>query len=989
MAEDLLIVTDATGSMTSYLASLRTALPEILSLSKLSGVFDRIGVLAYRDYEMPLEKVIEWSGWDNKDITTFAADLKAQSSHGADWPEAAKTGLSRVLEYCSTDPSRRTLVIWYADAPPHTYDAKNNNPTKEREVLASTPFGSDWVKLTNEAQKRQISVFSFIPSRGYGGMSYYQFLSDVTGGRCITIEQFNTLSRLTLDVILQWTGLFDWAKDESVNPKLHFSSKVHTYTHPLSERPTQFEDESGAVDYLSDTVPSHTSPVDLKEDIPVGPLAEKVGRRNAGKRFANQADTEYRELVYDLLLNQINTNVHALTYNPVFGQLWRAVCRDSSEVNASKKQGLFDAFSNQVGRISDATQKSAIQQWLEDSFDSSEEIEQIIGKAASTNPRVYLDLDSGIKLTRRELLEVSKSCYSGVLKNLVSIFTHLKLADETETLAPEQRSIPLSLSARDFFRILPHLVVPGTLFPVRAGFITAILALVTGVPFLREPATKLLENAKGKWLDLEIPENVSFECARFLLSAPKDVAIDDRERELYSAMRRYQLLQLNLRSPINTELPWTPEKTREVGDFKVLCSVCNIKRSVTIMGHERHGVCGLCLVNDNAEGAVEGKPCAGASEEETCWVECSSHSCRAQYVVENVGDLKVRPKCHFCRNQLPCPYLECTQCTNRVVMPTIYRSELQVVEDNFLCPSCKNPQRKSTQAQELSIEQLRPENGITWLGLQALPDLLEGKSAFKLAKAHGFEVFGPGPGDVEMRGTHSLTFNGKKVLNAEDVIAQVERRVEGGVVDFGCCPLCFEDVPREKLLSTCGRKGCKYAVDDSCLKNWYGANEQGKQLNLMQTVCPFCRRTPTVKILRRYNPGVAALGGLRDAIADKGWYYAWCTSCGFAKRAFERQCCEGNGLPAVNEFKCDDCSQEKGIRYTPCPKCGVVTAGCNHITCPCGQHFCYVCGKAETESTIYAHLSQEHGGFFDEANPDAEYEGSDDEGEAFEEDYFD
>ncbi len=184
---------------------------------------------------------------------------------------------------------------------------------------------------------------------------------------------------------------------------------------------------------------------------------------------------------------------------------------------------------------------------------------------------------------------------------------------------------------------------------------------------------------------------------------------------------------------------------------------------------------------------------------------------------------QVRPKCYYCRSQLPCPYVECTRCTNRVVIPSSYRADLRVTDDNFLCPSCTNPQRKSTQVQELSVEQLRPENGITWLGLQSLPDLLEGKSAFKLVKAHGFGVFGPG--DVATKPEdNTLTFGGKKVLNAQDVIAQVEHRVDGGVVDFGCCPLCFEDVPREKLLSTCGRKGCKYSVDDSCLTNWVRAS---------------------------------------------------------------------------------------------------------------------------------------------------------------------
>src|SRR5262249_13132588 len=140
-----------------------------------------------------------------------------------------------------------------------------------------------------------------------------------------------------------------------------------------------------------------------------------------------------------------------------------------------------------------------------------------------------------------------------------------------------QRSIPLSLPPRDFFRILPHLVVPGTLYPYRAASITAILALVTGVPFLRGPATELLSTQKGKWLNVEIPENVSFDCARLLLSAPEGVVLTKEEKSVYGAMRRYKLIELNLESSIDARVPWTPKKTRGVGDRKVQCKKCLIK----------------------------------------------------------------------------------------------------------------------------------------------------------------------------------------------------------------------------------------------------------------------------------------------------------------------------------------------------------------------------------------------------------------------------
>ena len=42
---------------------------------------------------------------------------------------------------------------------------------------------------------------------------------------------------------------------------------------------------------------------------------------------------------------------------------------------------------------------------------------------------MYLVLDSGVELTERESLEVSKRCTSDVLKKLVTIFTHLNVVN--------------------------------------------------------------------------------------------------------------------------------------------------------------------------------------------------------------------------------------------------------------------------------------------------------------------------------------------------------------------------------------------------------------------------------------------------------------------------------------------------------------------------------------------------------------------------------
>lgn len=70
-------------------------------------------------------------------------------------------------------------------------------------------------------------------------------------------------------------------------------------------------------------------------------------------------------------------------------------------------------FSQQVGKENDPTRKQVLSDWLEGSYDSAAEIEELIKKAPDhgdpRQKRFYLDLDANVNLTRTELLEVSAS----------------------------------------------------------------------------------------------------------------------------------------------------------------------------------------------------------------------------------------------------------------------------------------------------------------------------------------------------------------------------------------------------------------------------------------------------------------------------------------------------------------------------------------------------------------------------------------------------
>ena len=681
-----------------------------------------------------------------------------------------------------------------------------------------------------------------------------------------------------------------------------------------------------------------------------------------------------------------------------------------------------------------------MKQWLEESYDSTGEVLQIIHSVPAEQKYPFVCLDSTVKfaktgsddgddeseitnLKRSELFEIARSCHYKILQRLGRVLTRLTYvqseSDMPEHLArttnEEVSKITMALATEEhgfqFWKILLHFVVPGTMLSPRPSALLAALSLRMGIVPLKASAEIEVLKWNEAWNDPTLfPETWAMECLSLMVDADKAYINDHPEedhgllkpgdRSVYDKLIAYKLLELNLETPLEAFIGWTPTKTKTLLGACIICKQCQYPRSVTIMGKD--SVCGLCLFPDydNKEAQDDAIHCNVSKDMDAAspisWVECSVRDCRSQYVVYQVSHLNVSPKCWYRRSNgklLPdgpthvAPYPECIACRNRVIYPPEYRPH-SLDPASWTCFFCPTQPVRTIVPTSTTPSVLSNENGTSWLiGSDAIKIGFTGRSLHHLVKTHGL---GP-PNGVSCISIlpssstpPSLTLNSKPIQNINSLLIHLSTHIDTHTVSTSTCSLCFTTQHASKLLPSCGRRGCHQRVDAACLRAWYGINAPGRPLNISALRCPFCRRDPAGRWLAKWGTGVHQLGGLKDALTGegRGEIWGWCRRCDFAKHIGERVCGRTAEDEMDGEFTCADCREELVTKESgergrhvmgakECPKCGVMTEktrGCNHIECSvegCGAHWCYVCGEDVGYEGIYRHMSLEHGGFFD------------------------
>lgn len=186
------------------------------------------------------------------------------------------------------------------------------------------------------------------------------------------------------------------------------------------------------------------------------------------------------------------------------------------------------------------------------------------------------------------------------------------------------------------------------------------------------------------------------------------------------------------------------------------------------------------------------------------------------------------------------------------------------------------------------------------------------------------------------------------------------------------CPVCSELDDLKFSTNGCGHRSC----NDCWTYHVAVQINEGKSRDL---VCMECNTFITSDLL--YGLGLPSTiinqyeKAMLDSYVDDNPYVKWCTACPLA---IELNCGESKNLDCecdCGELFCFNCGEashcpvpcksaskwnkrcgneaETAIYIAStckkCPTCNKILQkknGCNHITCPCGQHLCWLCGEA-------------------------------------------
>lgn len=1018
MKSKILFLIDTTGSMETYIKSLKPSILQLSYLIKLLGTDTKIALLGYKDQSD--QYPIIWSKWldpCNPELNNFINHLDPIGGSN-DFCESSKLAINIAIEECAN--TEQALVIHYTDAPPHSksfyfgsYSQRCGNDVKEKNTLINLGYPYDWIELCNKVHEKNLSIVTICSKNTIYNidtnivMAYYALL-----GQVLYLENpsVHDITHTTIDIILS-----------------QFKGSIIT-SHRSFELKKTFKNENelgekNAIPQLEsyEYYPKHK----VFENFPTtGQLikkfqenAERLTKMENGVGINRTVSQPYRDLVYETLNNVMNTKegMISLTYNPIFGSLWRIVSAfariDERSVELSNK------LSREMGKL-DTQQLAVVKEWLEESYNREEEVHEMIKSVSVTNDSKVFIIDMKEPVTKRQLMDVMRGTAdnnsTGKVIRFLSTVQVLSFKDIPTYKKEKMHYIPVELSSNKVMAIISHLIAPGIIMSIRPAAIISILTCLALEPSseLYTHAAKYLEKECDSWIDIQKPEladNYSMSFINIINQLrSKDIFpgfLSERENKFYDNLTTLIKITRNLNKYITVQKPYsTKNKQRQQYDHVIECKDCKKMRSFTVMHTDTQ--CGPCyLVKDTSTvPIVERMKSFNATYDDTIKdlqslpTQLSDktnlftcESCKRYYSVINPFKLNVKPKCHFCRaGQMDRVFnisSKCVCCSNEFIDEAGILSRF-----DSKCGQCTFS-NESFEDVKITIRDLfKKSPGLLELfgiSKRSTEYLESNKTLYKACTSSPPAVYFTGVNDRD--DPDDPYFWSNAYYNQQLILQILKDEINEGSTEAECL-LCYNTFPLKSLKLACGN--CTHQLCESCAKGWYSQNSPGNVVLETYSRCPFCKQMPKFDVIKNYNRILCQFNNRKHKF-DNTCYEAWCLTCGIISEFAAKEC--ANDVPNLDsQFKCSVCKM-KDDRLDPsefqkeCPGCGVMcfkSGGCNHMTCivdGCKTHWCWKCRWKSTPGSvgIYEHLRKEHGGAYDfEANNhyDSDDYDSDDDG---------
>ncbi|KAF7323225.1 RBR-type E3 ubiquitin transferase [Mycena chlorophos] len=202
------------------------------------------------------------------------------------------------------------------------------------------------------------------------------------------------------------------------------------------------------------------------------------------------------------------------------------------------------------------------------------------------------------------------------------------------------------------------------------------------------------------------------------------------------------------------------------------------------------------------------------------------------------------------------------------------------------------------------------------------------------------------------------------------LIAESLENVQPRTTDGTHCPICHDEVVHPVLL------GCNHSYCLDCFRHYISTAADALPLNCLGNEAT-CNVPIALPVIERFLSPAHFQELLETAyrryIEQHPVEFKYCKTADFCpacdEEGHEGMSCDDRRLqndPGEQERRNVVWAVQNGIKR--CPACSVwleKTEGCNHMTCKCGAHICWICVRQFQEATIYEHLQAAHGGVFD------------------------